>query len=153
MVKAKSNFVFLKNNHFFMKKILSTRYTDTSFNIATLLVRISFGTLIFLNHGIPHLMNFSERSRNFYDPFHIGSRWSLLLVLFAELVCSLLLVIGLFTRLALLPLITNVAVVVFMLNKGKAFSESELALLYFAVFAGLLFVGPGRYSVDAAMGK
>lgn len=136
-----------------MKKLLSTHYTDTSFSIAMLLVRLSFGTLMFLNHGIPLLMNFSERSRNFYDPFHIGSRWSLLLVLFAEVFCSLLVVLGLFTRLALIPLLTAMAIVVFLLNKGKAFSESEMALVYLTVFFGLLLVGPGRYSVDAAMGK
>lgn len=135
-----------------MKKLLSAGYNDTSFNIATLLLRLSFGTLMFLDHGIPKLMHYSERVRTFYDPFHIGSQWSFLLVLFAEVFCSILIVFGLFTRLALVPLIATMAVVVFMLNKGKPFSESELAVVYLSVFLALMLIGPGRYSVDAAMG-
>jgi putative oxidoreductase len=136
-----------------MKKLLSSGYNDTSFNIAALLLRISFGSLMFLNYGIPKLMHFEERSKTFYDPFHIGSQWSLLLVLFAEVFCSLLVVFGLFTRLALVPLITAMAVVVFMLNKGKPFSKSEMAAVFLTVFLGLILVGPGKFSVDAAMGR
>jgi putative oxidoreductase len=83
-----------------MKKLLSTGYTDTSFNIATLLLRATFGILIFLNHGLSKLNKFSELEHSFFDPLHIGRRWSLLLVLFAEIVCALLLALGLFSRLA-----------------------------------------------------
>lgn len=135
-----------------MKKLFSTAYHETSFNIATLVVRCTAGFLMFLHHGIPKLMHFEERRNNFFDPFDLGSQWSLILVIFAEMFCSLLLVFGLFTRLALIPLLVTMSVIVFMANAGKPFAEYELALIYFASFLGLLLTGPGRYSIDAAMG-
>ena len=135
-----------------MKKLLSTGYSVTSFNIALLMIRIAAGLFMFFNHGIPKLMEFRERSGNFYDPFHIGSQWSLSLVIFAEVFCALLLVLGLFTRLALVPLLTTMAVVVFMAKKGEPIASQELAILYLSLFAGLLLIGPGKYSIDAAMG-
>jgi len=55
-----------------MKKLLSTRYTDTAFNIATLVLRATFGILIFLNHGLPKLHKFGELQSTFFDPLHIG---------------------------------------------------------------------------------
>ena len=135
-----------------MKKILTTAYTDTGFNIALLLLRGVFGFTMFINHGVPKLMQYSSRSQSFYDPFGIGSEWSLILVLFAELFCSILLLLGLFTRLALIPLLITMGVILFMLNKGKAFSESEMALIYGVVYMVIMIVGPGKYSVDAEMG-
>jgi putative oxidoreductase len=135
-----------------MKKLLTTGYSDTSFSIALLLIRIAAGLFMFFNHGIPKLMDFREKSGNFYDPFHIGSQWSLSLVIFAEVFCSLLLVLGLFTRLAVAPLLATMVVVIFMAKKAEPIATQELALLFLAIFMGVLLVGPGKYSIDKAMG-
>src|ERR1700683_2083654 len=101
-----------------MKKLLSIRYTETAFNIGTFMLRISFGLLLFFNHGFPKLTHFSELSHTFFDPFHIGHRWSLILSLFAEVFASLLLVLGLFSRIAAFILVINMSVAVFLANKG-----------------------------------
>ena len=108
---------------------------------------------MFVNHGIGKLMHFEERRHTFYDPFQLGSQWSLSLVIFAEMFCSLLLVLGLFTRFALLPLIITMGVVVFLVNQGKPFEDYELSVLYLTVFFALLLTGPGRFSIDAAISK
>jgi putative oxidoreductase len=60
---------------------------------------------------------------------------------------------GLFTRLALFPLITTMSIALFMVNWGKGWEKMELAGLFLAVYVLLLFVGPGKYSADAAMGR
>jgi putative oxidoreductase len=136
-----------------MKKIFSTYYSASAFNLGTLALRVLFGTLMFVNHGIGKLMHFEERRHTFYDPFQLGSQWSLSLVIFAEMFCSLLLVLGLFTRFALLPLIITMGVVVFLVNQGKPFEDYELSVLYLTVFFALLLTGPGRFSIDAAISK
>ncbi|MBS1946407.1 MAG: DoxX family protein [Bacteroidetes bacterium] len=136
-----------------MKKILSTAYTDSAFNIAALVLRAAFGALLLLNHGVPKLKKFGEIQRTFFDPFHIGHLWSLMLVLFAEIVCSALLVLGLLSRLAALVIVIQMSVLVFIFHKGQPIAESELAVIYLAAFFTCLLIGPGRYSVDAAMGK
>jgi len=144
-------FLIFKFNR--MKKILSTGYTDSTFNIAALALRATFGIFMFLNHGVSKLMKFSEIQHSFFDPFHIGHKWSLMLVLFAEIVCALLLVLGLLSRLAALALVIEMAVAVFLFHKGQPISQYELAIVYLAAFFTSLLIGPGRYSVDAAMGK
>ena len=107
---------------------------------------------MFFNHGIPKLLTFREKADTFYDPFQLGSQWSLTLVIFAEVFCSFLLILGLFTRLAVVPLLTTLVVVVFMVKKADPLSSLELPVFYLTLFAGILLVGPGKYSVDAAMG-
>ena len=136
-----------------MKRILSTAYSDSSFNIAAFLIRLTFGGLMFLNHGLSKLNKFSDFSHTFFDPFHIGHRSSLLLVLFAELACSVLLVIGLFSRLAAFVLVIDLAVAVFMFHKGQPIAQYELAIVFLVAFFSSMLIGPGKYSVDAAMGR
>lgn len=136
-----------------MKRLLTTSCTDTSFNIAAFLLRVIFGSLIFIQHGLPKIQGFAQRQSTFYDPFGIGHQASLLLVIFSEVFCAIFLVIGLFTRLAVIPLVITMAVVVFMNKKGAPLGEIEMPILFMGGFLAILFMGSGRYSVDGAMGK
>jgi putative oxidoreductase len=136
-----------------MKKILSTSYSETVFNTGTFILRASLGLLMCINHGFGKVTNFNELSQTFFDPFHIGHRWSLMLSIFAELFCSMLLVLGLFSRIAAFILVINMAVAVFMVNRHFPLKQSEESILFFAGFLMLLLVGPGKYSVDGMSGK
>jgi len=136
-----------------MKKFFSTRYTDFSFDLSLFLLRAGFGFLIFLNHGLPKLTGFAERKDRFYDPFGLGSPASLILIIFAEVFCALLITMGLFTRLAALVLVIAFLVIVFMRHKGDPLKEFEDAVLYLLVFIAILLCGPGKWSIDKLMGK
>jgi len=136
-----------------MKRFFSTNYTANSFNLATLLLRLTFGGLLCILHGISKLTHFSTMGPGFLDPLHIGHKLSLALVIFAEVFCALLLVLGLFTRFAALVLVISMGVAAFLALKGQALATHELAFAYLAAFAAILLVGPGRISVDAMMGK
>ena len=78
---------------------------------------------------------------------------SLVLSIFAEVLCALFVVLGLFTRFATIPLIITMLVAIFGANTGKPLLESELALLYLGAFVTLLFCGPGKLSVDGMINK
>jgi putative oxidoreductase len=136
-----------------MKRLLSTDYSVTSFNLATLILRCTFGFLLLFNHGIPKLMKFAQMQSSFFDPFGIGSRWALILVIFAEVFCTILVVLGLFTRFAVIPLIIMFCVIIFMAHKGDPLSKLEPAFLFLAAFLTIFFVGPGRLSVDGIIGR
>ncbi|MCB0763860.1 MAG: DoxX family protein [Flavobacteriales bacterium] len=117
-------------------------------DLGQLILRVSAGGTMFWHHGWPKLMSFSERADSFADPFGIGPTLSLVLILLAEVVCSALVVLGLWTRMATVPLIIGMAVIVFMVKGDAPFGESELALVYLFAFTTLLFTGSGRFSVD-----
>ncbi|MEP2770924.1 MAG: DoxX family protein [Fulvivirga sp.] len=71
-----------------------------------------------------------------------------MLAAFAEFICALLIMFGLFTRLASIPLIIAMAVAAFISHGGDPLANKEKALLYMAAFILLFYKGGGRYSLD-----
>ncbi len=113
-----------------------------------LALRVGAGGTMFWQHGWPKLMSFSERMDDFADPFGLGPALSLILIVLAEVLCSALVVLGLWTRLAVIPLIIGMAVIVFMVKGDASFGEKELAVVYLLAFVTILFTGSGRFAVD-----
>jgi putative oxidoreductase len=136
-----------------MKRFFSTQCSDGAFNIAALAIRLAFGLLLLIIHGLDKITHFSKYEYTFYNFLHIGHRWSLVLCIFAEVVCSALVVLGLFTRFAALVLCINFSVVLFLVIKGQPLETQQTAITYLTAFFALLLMGPGKYSVDGAMGK
>ena len=135
-----------------MAKFLSTKYSATAFDGAILMLRVVSGVLM-MYRGYGNLIHFSEYKVKFMSFMGLGQTTSLLLVVFAEFFCALFIVLGLFTRFAVIPLITAMSVALFMAHNGDFFGDGEKAALYVGVFATLLLVGPGRFSVDRLFGK
>jgi putative oxidoreductase len=135
-----------------MKKLLSTKYSAGAFSAAMLILRLGLGILM-MHHGYQKLIHFGDMQAKFMNFMGIGSSMSLALVVFAEFFCSLFLILGLFTRLAAIPLIIATCVMVFKANNGDVFGDGETAALYLTGYLVLLFVGPGRVSVDNMIGK
>ena len=71
-----------------------------------------------------------------------------MLITCAEVGCSLLVIVGLVTRLAVIPLIVGMCVAAFLTFPGFTMAASELALLYLSIYITLLIAGPGEYSLD-----
>ena len=136
-----------------MKKFFSTRYSEFAFNLSIFLIRLGFGGFLFLNHGLLKLNRFSELKNSFSDPFHVGHTTSLVLALFAEVFCSLLLVLGLLTRLASFVLVILFLTIIFIIQKHKPLENSELEILYLMASFTTLFCGPGKWSLDRLIGK
>lgn len=139
-----------------MKRLFSTRVSDNAFGFAMLLLRLGAGGLMLVNHGWGKLKNFSTMSAQFGDPIGVGPTVSLALTTFAEFFCAAFIILGLFTRLAAIPLIITMAVAFFIVHKGiyaPGPGSGELALLYFVCFLTILFAGPGKYSVDRMITK
>lgn len=135
-----------------MAKLLSTKYTTGAFNTALLFMRLVFGILI-MHHGYVKLINFEGTAKFMPEFFGTGQHVSAALVIFSELLCGFLLVIGLFTRIALIPLIISTSVALFKAHHGHVFAEGELATLYLGAFVAILIVGPGKASIDGLIGK
>ena len=133
-----------------MKKLLFSA-KPIALDLGLLILRVGFGLSLLLGHGLSKIMNFAKAAHSFPDVLGIGSKYSLLLVVFAEVFCSMLLVLGLASRFALIPLIISMSVAVFLIHKNDPFATKELAVLYLVVFSSLFFTGPGKFSVDENM--
>ena len=135
-----------------MKKLLSVKYTAGAVSAALLVLRLGVGILM-MHYGYDKLVYFTEYQDKFMNFLGMGRTMSLALVVFAEFFCSLFLILGLFTRLAAIPLIIVMSVIIFKVNHGHVFGDDENAPLYLTGYLVLLFVGPGRVSVDSLIGK
>ena len=136
-----------------MKKLLSIKYSPAAFNFSMLVLRLFFGLLLIAKHGYPKMVQFSTMQDTFYNFLGLGPRTSLVLCIFAEGLCALFVVLGLFTRLAAIPLIIMMTVAIFGAGSAKPLIESELAILYLGAFLAILFCGPGKISVDGMINK
>lgn len=116
--------------------------------IGLLTLRIGSSILMIYLHGWPKLNNYSEGLNSFPELIGLGPESGLLLAIFAEVICSVLLAVGFFTRLAVIPLSVTMFVAAFVFNADQAFIVKEKGILYLIIYIFFLFVGAGKYSID-----
>lgn len=102
------------------------------------------------------------------DPIGIGGGPTLALLVLAEFVCALLVVMGLVTRLAAVPLVIAMGVAVMVAHSNdpwtmdqavKLFMAGETdfpaskqpAMMFLIPFLALIFTGAGRLSIDGVL--
>lgn len=121
--------------------------TNTYASVGLLILRLFFGGLM-LTHGYPKLMKLIEGNLQFRDPIGIGEGFSLVLTVFAEFLCSIFIILGLYTRLSAIPLIVTMLVAAFIVHGSDPIGTQEKALLYLGAYLTLFFAGAGKYSLD-----
>ncbi len=128
--------------------VFATPARDRLYDAGLLILRIVAGSFM-MTHGLPKLtMLMGDAPIEFADPFGVGATASLALTVFAEVVCSFLIILGLLTRLAVIPLIITMAVAVFYIHMEDPFGAKEMGALYFTIYVILSITGSGRFSVD-----
>lgn len=124
---------------------MSTQSASTSTGL--LLLRVAFGSLM-LVHGLQKLSGYSAMSESFPDPLGMGHQFALIGAISAEVGCSVLLILGLFTRIAAVPLAFTMIVALFMIHAKGEWKVRELAAVYLSVYVPLIFTGAGAFSLD-----
>jgi len=131
-----------------MKRLFQTTFSQRALDLALVVTRVSIACFM-LEHGIPKFKKlFSENEITFGDPLGLGPEISLGLTVFAEVVCSVFIFIGLGTRLCVIPLIILMLVIAFKIHAADGFQKQELALHYLLVYILLFVTGSGKYSID-----
>ena len=132
-------------------RLLRLDFLPSSTHVALLVLRVWIGTTMLTLHGAGKIAKLLEPPVQFPDYFGIGSTASLGLVIFGEVVCSVLLVLGLFTRFAALAGGITMAVAFFLAHKAVLAGDhnGEMAFIYLATYVTLFLAGAGRISLDA----
>ena len=130
-----------------MNNIFSVSRSAASVDLALLIARVGIGVLM-LVHGISKIPMLSQSPIQFYDFMGLGDQVSLWLALFAEIGCSILIIFGFATRLAVIPLIITMFVAVFIIHAEDPFVKQEMGLHYILIYVMLLLTGAGKYSID-----
>lgn len=131
-----------------MLRLFQVGTKEKHLDILVLLLRICLAAFM-ITHGWPKFLKLLEGGEiQFGNPIGLGPALSLTLAVFAEFVCSILIGIGLGTRLASIPLAFTMFVAAFISHGPDPFRRKELALLYLLFYITLLVVGSRKYSVD-----
>ncbi len=121
----------------------STRWTDS----AALFLRIFAGGML-LSHGIMKIQNWDFLAGSFPPMLGMGSTVSLVMITLVEVGCSIAIICGFLTRLALIPAIFAMLVAVLFGHQGEF---GELPFVYMGMFVALFISGPGMYALDRWM--
>lgn len=137
-----------------IRRVLLLDFLPHNIDAALLVLRVGLGLPLLILHGWVKVTGFSKLSGGFPDPLGVGSPASLVLAIFAEVVCAALLAIGLLTRAAAAILVITMAVAFIAVHKAALTgpTSGEMAYIYLVGFIALLIAGGGRFSLDAKLG-
>jgi putative oxidoreductase len=134
-------------------RFLRLNFIPRSADFGLLVLRVMIGVGLF-TFGWQKLMNFGAISSQFPNFLGLGSKVNLGLVVFAEVVGSALVVLGLLARFGAFLCAFTMGVAFFVAHGMRLQGDGNgmPAFLFLAGFAAVFFAGPGRFSIDQKLG-
>ncbi|MEZ0585615.1 MULTISPECIES: DoxX family protein [Erwinia] len=108
-------------------------------------LRLTGCLLLLYVHGLPKVFHFSEELTRIEDPFGLGPYMSLLPAIFAEVICPLFILAGVFTLPACLSVIGVLLVAMVFVHPDWSMVEGQFGWLLLIIFTTLAITGPGRW--------
>lgn len=116
-------------------------------DVGILVLRAGVGILMLFPHGYIKVVNFTTSLNSFPDPIGIGSTLSLVAAVFAEVICSIMIMLGIKTRLFATPALITMLVAAFVVHAHDSWNTKEKAILFALFYLVLIITGGGKYSV------
>ena len=136
-----------------MRNFNSSKVNDTVLNGLILVIRLFVG-ISMLTHGLPKLDKLIANDKiEFMNFLGLGSAISLVLVVFAEFLCSVFITLGFLTRFATIPLMVTMLIAFFVVHGSDPYATKELSLVYFFFYLTIFVLGSGKFSLDWLFSK
>jgi putative oxidoreductase len=127
-----------------------------------LLMRLAAGAMMAAGHGWMKYQSFDDMAKMMTPMFGLDAKQTLMLAIFGELVCPILVALGFLSRLAALATAFTMGVAIYTVHwKDPVFmpfvehmkdaGAKEMAIMYMIPFATLVFTGPGKLSIDGLL--
>ncbi len=126
----------------------ASQWNERAQDFGLLFLRISGALFLLGVHGLPKLLNFSAELQRIEDPFHLGAHLTLILAIFAEVLCPLLIVVGVLVRLACLPILFVLLVALLVVHPQWSVAEGQFGWLLLILFTSIFIAGPGRLALN-----
>lgn len=121
---------------------------DSVQSLFLLVARLLSGGFMLFQHGWGKFERILDGNWKFADPFGAGPEISLLLAVFAEVLCAGLIMIGVWSRAAAIPLIVTMLVAAFIIHADDPIGKQEFPLIYTSVYMLILAFGNGRFALQ-----
>ncbi|MEK1837864.1 MAG: DoxX family protein [Pseudomonas sp.] len=129
----------------------ASQWNERAQDFGLLFLRISGALFLLGVHGLPKLLNFSAELQRIEDPFHLGAHLTLILAIFAEVLCPLLIVVGVLVRLACLPILFVLLVALLVVHPQWSVAEGQFGWLLLILFTSIFIAGPGRLALNVRL--
>ncbi|MHC8326189.1 DoxX family protein [Pseudomonas sp. LB1P83] len=126
----------------------TSQWDERALDLGLLFLRVSGGVFLLWVHGLPKLLNYSAQLQVIEDPFHVGANVTLMLAIFAEVLCPLLIIAGVLVRLACLPVLSLLLVALLIVHPQWSLEEGQFGWLLLILFTSLFIAGPGRLALN-----
>ncbi|WP_296186108.1 DoxX family protein [Pseudomonas sp. UBA1879] len=121
---------------------------DRALDLGLLFLRVSGALFLLLVHGLPKLLDYNAQLTLIEDPFHMGGALTLSMAIFAEVLCPLLILAGVLTRLACVPVLLLLLVALIVVHGDWSVEQAQFGWLLIIIFASVLIAGPGRLALN-----
>ena len=126
----------------------ASRWNERVQDFGLLFLRVSGGLFLLWVHGLPKMLDYSAELQRIEDPFHLGASLTLMLAIFAEVLCPLLIVAGVLVRLACLPILFVLLVALLIVHPQWSVAEGQFGWLLLILFTSIFIAGPGRLALN-----
>jgi putative oxidoreductase len=126
----------------------TSQWDERAQDLGLLFLRVSASLFLLWVHGLPKLLNYSAQLQVIEDPFHLGANLTLMLAIFAEVLCPLLIIVGLLVRMACLPILSVLLVAMVVVHPQWSIEEGQFGWLLLILFTSIFIAGPGRLALN-----
>jgi putative oxidoreductase len=116
-------------------------------DVALLFLRVTASVLVLLVHGLPKAIHYTSQLEAIEDPLHFGKTLTLGFAIFAEVVCPLLMIAGIATRLAALPIMLVCVIALGLVHREWTLDQGQFAWMLLIMFGTIAIAGAGRYRI------
>ena len=131
-----------------LKYLLFTDAGSDINNISLLIYRILLALELFRVHGLKKFRIENGQKEHVPNPLHLPEKLNAFVATFSDTVVPFLVMLGLGTRLAIVPVIGVTAIGYFVVHRKDSLEVKDVPYMYTLSFLFLLVIGAGTYSVD-----
>ncbi|HEY5825334.1 MAG TPA: DoxX family protein [Cyclobacteriaceae bacterium] len=132
----------------FIERITDPYVSCRRFHFIILVFRFAVSAQLFIVHGLKKIGVGVEHTELIPNPFHLPETVNSFFAITANVVCPLFIILGCFTRLAIVPVLCVTLTGYFVVHACDPLSVRDIPFMYSASFVLLIVLGPGNYSVD-----
>ena len=131
-----------------LQKVFSYQPEFLSQDITLLLFRVLVSLSMINTHGMKKLLDFEGTVQHIPDPLGVGGEVSAVIAIMANIIAPIFVILGLGTRLAILPILSVTLMGFFIVHGNDPWPIRDVPLMYSLVYLALFFLGAGKYSLD-----
>lgn len=136
-----------------IKRLTNTFPDATVFHLSVLILRFAISLEIMLAHGLKKIGVGVAVAEQVPNPLHLPEMLNEGFAIAGNLVFPVFVMLGLFTRLAILPILAITLTGYFVVHWHDSILEKDTPFMYSIVYLFILFIGPGKYSLDSRIYK